>query len=344
MLFTSSWEQSLQSLSSPADKMVFLLDPVIARHQKEDILSRACICSIDTVSSDGSVNEAGKTLQQVEHVWHTLCEHGATRKSLLVNIGGGTVMDIGGFAASTYKRGIRYVNIPTTLLGMVDASVGGKTGFDYMGVKNLIGTYAQPIETIIDTAWLKTLPYEEVLSGYAEMVKHGLLCSETMWSHLLASDCMDDIEVKIRQSVAFKQQVVDADFRESGYRKVLNFGHTIGHALEAYSLQQRHQEPLRHGYAVMQGMVAALYLSVVLCGMDRSVLRTMSHYMVDHYGRARCACSDYEQLLAWMRQDKKNECSGEIGFTLLNQIGKPVVNRVVSEDAIREALDYLFSL
>lgn len=341
MLFTHSWQASLQPLLVGADKVMYFLDPAIVHAINQEILSRACTYNIDATSSP---NETNKTLQQVEHVWRELYGQGATRKSVLVVIGGGTVMDIGGFAASTYKRGIRCVYVPTTLLGMVDASMGGKTGFDYMGVKNLVGTFAQPTETIVDTAWLTTLPYEEFLSGYAEMVKHGLLCSEQMWSSLLASDCMEDIEAKIRQSVAFKQQVVAADPRESGYRKVLNFGHTVGHALEAYSLQQAAHEPLRHGYAVMQGMVAALYLSVVLCGMDRSVLRTMSHFMVEHYGRARCACNDYEQLLALMRQDKKNERSGEIGFTLLKKIGDPVINKVATEDAIREALDYLFSI
>lgn len=292
---------------------------------------------------------SSKDLGEVEKLWHWLHEQGATRHSLLVCVGGGTVTDLGGYAAATFKRGIPYINVPTTLLAMVDASTGGKTGFDFAGVKNEIGCFYPPIDTYIETSWLSTLPYEEILSGYAEMIKHALIADRKEYIRLLASEPMEDIDSKIHASIYIKQQVVANDPLETGYRKVLNFGHTIGHALEAYSHRtDTHNKleigPLRHGYAVMQGMVSALYLSVIETNCNREVLRQMSHYLIEHYGRPTCKCSDYDSLLALMRGDKKNERYGEIAFTLLEDIGQPVVNQVVSEERIKEALDYLFSL
>lgn len=287
-----------------------------------------------------------KSLTDVEELWQWLHERGATRQSLLVCVGGGTVTDLGGFAAATFKRGIRYVNIPTTLLAMVDASTGGKTGFDFAGVKNGIGSFYPPMETIIDTTWLETLPYEEILSGYSEMIKHALIADKEEYVRLLGSDLMDDIDRKIQVSVAVKRRIVEQDPEEKEWRKVLNFGHTIGHALEAYSLQKSIQNKplLRHGYAVMQGMVAELYLSMVENHMDKETVRQMSHYMIEHYGRPVCGCSDYEGLLALMRNDKKNKSFGQINFTLLTNIGHPIINQVIPDSRIKEALDYLFSL
>lgn len=292
---------------------------------------------------------SAKDLNEVQNIWQWLHTQGATRQSLLVCIGGGTVTDLGGFAAATFKRGMKYVNVPTTLLAMVDASTGGKTGFDFAGVKNEIGCFYPPIDTIIETSWLSTLPYEEILSGYAEMIKHALIADRKEYIRLLESEPMEDIDSKIHASIYIKKQVVANDPLEAGYRKVLNFGHTIGHALEAYSHRTDiHNKleifPLRHGYAVMQGMVAALYLSVIETNCNREVLRQMSHYLVEHYGRPTCKCSDYDNLLALMRSDKKNARYGEIAFTLLEDIGQPVVNQVVSEERIKEALEYLFSL
>ena len=287
-----------------------------------------------------------KSLTDVEELWQWLHERGATRESLLVCVGGGTVTDLGGFAAATFKRGIRYVNIPTTLLAMVDASTGGKTGFDFASVKNGIGSFYPPLETIIDTTWLETLPYEEILSGYAEMIKHALIADKEEYIRLLGSDPMDDIDRKIQASVAVKRRIVEQDPEEKEWRKVLNFGHTIGHALEAYSLQKsiQNKPPLRHGYAVMQGMVAELYLSIVENHMDKETVRQISHYMIEHYGRPVCGCSDYESLLALMRNDKKNKSFGQINFTLLTDIGHPIINQVIPDSRIKEALDYLFSL
>ncbi len=311
-----------------------------------DIREKACVYKgyISQGVNNIQVAGKGKGLKEVEHVWEYLYNKGAMRSSVLVCIGGGTVSDIGGFAASTYKRGLRYVNVPTTLLSMVDASVGGKTGFNYMGVKNLIGTFSEPLETIVDVGWLESLPNREYLSGYAEMVKHGLIGDSEYFYHLLSTNIDEDIENKVKRSIEIKSKIVEYDPRESGRRKVLNFGHTIGHALEAQSIRSDKQEVLPHGYAIMYGMVAELYLSVVVCGMDREVLRMMSHYMLENYGRPVCGCQDYDKLLSLMKQDKKNEREGEVCFTLLKGVGEPTINEVVDERLIREALEYLFSL
>ena len=301
-----------------------------------------------------------KTLQEIADIWQWLHEGQATRHSLLVCVGGGTTTDLGGFAAATFKRGIPYINLPTTLLAMVDASTGGKTGFDFAGIKNEIGAFYPPYATWIDPNWLHTLPREEVLSGYAEMIKHALIANEQEYYRLLSTDPLADIADKIRISVAIKEQVVEVDPTEKGLRKVLNFGHTIGHAIEALSAEPlpdgKPSHPLRHGYAVMQGMVAELYLSVVRKGLDKTVLQQMSQMLLMHYGKPVCRCQDYDRLIQRMRQDKKNIHSGEITFTLLPRLGGlqadgnhlnkdgVAINEVVDEPLIREALDYLFSL
>ena len=330
----------MYNIVNTADEVFFYVDAAVA----EEAMRRWRGISSDSHWLVKKVTS--KSLSDVEELWLWLHEHGATRQSLLVCIGGGTVTDLGGFAAATFKRGIRYVNIPTTLLAMVDASTGGQTGFNYAGVKNEIGCFYSPLDTIIDTSWLKTLPYEELLSGYAEMIKHALIADRDEYGRLLGSEPMDDIERKIHTSIAIKKRIVNQDPHETGSRKILNFGHTVGHALEAYSLQKstRNTRPLRHGYAVMQGMVAELYISVVKTERNREILRQMSHYLVEQYGCPVCSCSDYENLLTLMRSDKKNNRYGEINFTLLTDIGHPVINQVIPDNIVKEALDYLFSL
>lgn len=289
--------------------------------------------------------ESSKTLETVASIWDFLFQHKATRHSLLICLGGGVITDVGGFAASTYKRGIRFVHIPTTLLGMVDAAIGGKTGINFGGIKNGVGTFTEPLHTYIYPTLLRTLSAEEFLSGYAELIKTCLLSNQQDFNDaLLALECLNNeplLEQLISRCAVVKANVVAMDHNEQGIRKCLNLGHTIGHAIEAYSM---HHHPLRHGYAVMQGMVAAIYLSVTMMGLNREVLRQLSHVMVTHYGHASCACSDYDDLIDRMLQDKKNTCRDTISFTLLREVGDPVVDCVVPENMIREALDYLFSL
>ena len=295
------------------------------------------------------VSEDAKSLESVQQIWDFLFDRHITRKGLLVCIGGGILTDLGGFAASTYKRGIDYINIPTTLLAMIDASSGGKTGCNYHGLKNSIGTFAQPIETLIWPGWLKTLPPQEFLSGFGEMLKTGLLNTK-LWPQLLQYDLdtmdIDSLTPLIAQSVAVKERIVTADPKETGLRKALNLGHTFGHALEELSLANAHPgvEPLDHGYAVLYGLIAELYLSVTKIGCSKEPLQHLTQIMLHYYGKPNCKCSDRERLIALMQQDKKNEHASEINCTLIRSVGSPLINQVISVDEANKAFDYLFSL
>ena len=300
--------------------------------------------------------EEQKTLASVETIWQFLINQQATRHSLLLIVGGGVLTDMGGFAASTFKRGIPYVNLPTTLLAMVDAAQGGKTGFDYCGLKNEIGMFASPKDTIIYPPFLKTLPYEQLLSGYAEMLKHALIASPLELIHVLAFN-LDDIDWEIfaeliQRSIDIKQYIVEQDPEETGLRKSLNFGHTIGHALEEYYLSHKPEPgngqqvgaPLTHGYAVMYGIVAELYLSVIKLSLPQQTLTQVVHFMTEHYGKPVCPCKDYSVLIDLMRHDKKNTSDSEINFSLLRQVGNCRIDQHCTEQEITEALDFLFNL
>lgn len=288
--------------------------------------------------------EAAKSLATVQQIWDFLLDHRITRRGLLICIGGGVLTDLGGLAASTYKRGIAFIHIPTTLLAMVDASSGGKTGINYRGLKNVIGTFAMPLSTLICPSLLSTLPPREMLSGFAEMLKTGLLDPGDLWQRLLRYDLetlpVEPLHALIDDCLAVKQRIVSADPHEEGLRKALNLGHTFGHALEEKSLD----EPLPHGYAVLYGLIAELYLSVTKLGCPREPLQQLTQLMLHYYGRPQCKCSDRQALISLMQQDKKNERTAEINCTLLSAIGQPAVNTVITPAEADEALEYLFSL
>ena len=304
-------------------------------------------------------NEANKSLETVTRIWDFLLAHHITRRGVLVCIGGGIITDLGGFAAAAYKRGIDYINIPTTLLAMVDASTGGKTGFNYGGLKNAIGAFHQPVETLIWPQWLTTLPVHHLLSGFAEMLKTGLIedqnerlkaKGERLWDRLLQYDLdtwnVEKLTPLIEQCIAIKSSIVASDPLESGPRKALNLGHTFGHALEEMSLVHRtsSNRSLLHGYAVLYGLIAELYLSVTLLGCPKEPLQQLTQLILHYYGRPNCNCKDREQLIALMQQDKKNERTAEINCTLIRSIGQPVLNQTITTEQANEALDYLFSL
>jgi 3-dehydroquinate synthase len=288
------------------------------------------------------VTEQSKSLETVQQIWDWFFELGLTRRDEVVAVGGGALTDMVGFACATYKRGVPYVNVPTTLLAMVDASTGGKTGINYRGLKNSIGVFYLPKETIIDTQWLKTLPAKEMLSGFGEVLKTGLL-DAALWPDVLQYDLetmpLDDLKPLITRCVDVKERFVHADPHEEGLRKVLNLGHTFGHALEEISLGT-----MPHGYAVVYGMIAELYLSVTKLGCEKEPLQQLTQVMLHYYGRPQCKCSDREKLVRLMQQDKKNERAAEINCTLLRGVGEPVINQVITPDEALEALDYLFSL
>ena len=267
-----------------------------------------------------------KTLDSLSHVWEALGEGGATRHSLLINIGGGMVTDLGGFAASTFKRGINYINIPTTLLSMVDASVGGKTGINFRGLKNEIGVFDQ----------------DNILSGYAEMLKHGLISDEKMWAELLnyplltLHSSLFTLQKMVEDSVAVKQRIVTEDPTEQGIRKALNLGHTAGHAFESFALSK---QPILHGYAVAYGLICELYLSCIKTGFPTDKMHQTVNFIHEHYGKMDITCDDYPQLLELMTHDKKN-VAGVINFTLLGGIGDIRINQHATKDEIYEALDF----
>lgn len=282
--------------------------------------------------------EKNKNVNALTHIWSALSNGCATRHSLLISLGGGTVTDVGGLAASTFKRGINFINIPTTLLGMVDASVGGKNGINFNGLKNEVGTFAQPRFTLIHTPFLQTLPYSELLSGFAEMLKHALLDKEQTWSDILTFDIdkpdLTQLQRMVETSVRIKEKFVDLDPHEKGIRKALNFGHTFGHAFEAFS-----NGKLLHGHAVAHGMVCALYLSALKTGFPTERMRQTVSFIREHYGRPAIYCDDYEQLYSLMLHDKKNK-GDNIMLTLLAGFGDIKTNQTPSKEEIFEALDF----
>lgn len=282
-----------------------------------------------------------KTLETLSKVWTSLQRGGASRHSLLINLGGGMVTDLGGFAASTFKRGMAYINIPTTLLSQVDASVGGKTGINYGGLKNEIGVFNCASSVILSSTFLHTLDSANMLSGYAEMLKHGLLSTDAELDRLLGFDITaPDYELLQRlvaKSVGIKENVVEQDPTEKGIRKALNLGHTAGHAVESMALEEG--RTVLHGYAVAWGLVMELYLSVRKCGFPSMKMQRMATYIKEHYGRFHYECKHYERLYEFMRHDKKNE-GNNINFTLLGDVGDIRINQAATREEIEEMLDY----
>lgn len=288
----------------------------------------------------GDVN---KNLDQLAYVWKQLSQSEATRKSVLINVGGGMLTDLGGFAAATFKRGMRCVNVPTTLLGAVDASVGGKTAINFNGLKNQIGVFSEAEASIISTIFFNTLPKQQLLSGYAEMLKHALLEDGATLSSLLEySPVYPEFDAEallplLRESVLVKKRVVEQDLTETGIRKALNLGHTIGHAFESFSFA--HMAPVPHGYAVAWGMVTELVLSHMKLGFPSDVLHRFAAYVLENYGAMAIECKDYPELLTAMRQDKKNDSPDSINFTLLEKVGCPKINCSATKEEIEAALD-----
>jgi 3-dehydroquinate synthase len=284
--------------------------------------------------------EESKNIEVCAHIWNTLSEYGADRNSLFVNLGGGVIGDMGGFIASTFKRGIDFINIPTTLLSQVDASVGGKTGIDLNNLKNEIGVFSVPAAVFIDPGFLSTLDKRQVLSGFAEVIKHGLIADADYWKKVkkvkLSSGLSEEL---IERSVTIKDMIVKEDPKEQGIRKILNFGHTIGHAIESFSLQAHPAKPLLHGEAIAAGMVCEAYLSYKFCGLSKEELDEISEFIIKVYKKISLEKMKREDILSFMKHDKKNE-KGCINFSLLSAIGKCEINKILKADAINEALDY----
>lgn len=321
------------------DRIFILADEKTARHCLPQIEHFDYLNGAETIVT--GQGEENKSIGTLTEIWHHLSRHGATRHSLLINLGGGMVTDIGGFAAATFKRGIDFINIPTTLLAMVDAAVGGKTGINLNGLKNEVGAFSDARFVIIDTTFLKTLDNENLKSGYAEMLKHGLIGRMEQWAKLINYDLAHPdlvmLQRMVSESLEVKRSIVAEDPHEHGIRKALNLGHTVGHAFESFAMTTG--MPILHGYAVAYGLICELYLSAIKAGFPTDILHQTVSFIRENYGQMPITCNDYPALVSLMQHDKKN-ITGTINFTLLADIGDIRIDQTASEEEIREALDF----
>lgn len=285
--------------------------------------------------------ETHKNITTCISIWEELVVLGADRNSLIINLGGGVVTDLGGFAASTFKRGVSFINIPTSLLAMVDASVGGKTGIDLGNIKNQIGTIQLPEVVLIDTMFLDSLPKPQLLSGMAEMIKHGLIEGESDWERIKLMDPnnKNEFEKLIWDSIQIKNSVVLEDPLEKGRRKVLNFGHTLGHAIESYFLSNVEKTTLLHGEAIAIGMILAAYISHKKVGLEKSKLDSISKHIISLYPKQNFSTKDIEEIQSLTIYDKKNR-NGKVLFVLMNDFSKFTNDCHVDNQLILNAFEY----
>lgn len=288
-----------------------------------------------------SEGEEFKNIATCLNVWETLSEKGADRNSLIINLGGGVVTDLGGFVASTFMRGISFINIPTSLLAMVDASVGGKNGVDLGHKKNQIGIINLPEMVILDTEFLKTLPYEQLVSGLAEMLKHGLINSKEYWNRIKNIDFSKKMEFEelIWDSVEIKKEIVKKDPFEKDLRKTLNYGHTLGHAIESYFLENADKKSLLHGEAIAVGIILATYISNDTFNFPKETLQNVTTSIFKYFPKQSFTQNDIAEIINLLVFDKKNR-NGKVLFVLLEDIGSPKYNCEVSNTLIYSAFDY----
>jgi len=285
--------------------------------------------------------EINKNLDTCSGVWNALTELGADRKSLLLNLGGGVITDLGGFVASTYKRGISFINIPTTLLSMVDASVGGKTGVDLGVLKNQIGLFSDPEMVIIDPHYLETVSKRELRSGLAEIIKYGITYDINIWNTIrdFKEFTISNLSSLIHRSIEIKNEVVTKDPKEAGIRKVLNFGHTLGHGIESYFLESEDKKNLTHGEAIAIGMITEAYISEALFSFPSEALKNIKKTIIDIFGKVQILASDYDAIMELLIHDKKN-VAGQVNFVLLTDFENYKLDCKVEKSLIIKALDY----
>jgi 3-dehydroquinate synthase len=321
-------------------KIFILVDTNTHEHCHELFVKKSGINTpVETIIMPSG--EKNKTIHTCMDIWATLSEKGADRSSLLINLGGGVVTDLGGFVASTFKRGIEFINIPTSLLAMVDASIGGKNGVDLGMLKNQIGVVNNPRFVIVDPTFLNTLPKHEITSGFAEMLKHALIESKDYWEELRGFDItnLKNTHDLIWKSIEIKNNIVTQDPKELGARKVLNFGHTLGHAIESYCLESKSRQTLLHGEAVAIGIVLATYISSTLVGFDKNKLASVTAFILTNFKKQIFNKQDIESIIALLKHDKKNK-AGAVLFVLLEDFGETHINKEVSNSLIKEAFDY----
>ena len=285
--------------------------------------------------------EENKNIDTCIQIWKELNLQKADRKSLLINLGGGVLTDIGGFVGSTYLRGIKFINVPTTLLGMVDAAHGGKTGIDFLNLKNQIGVFSMPIDVILDSTYLKTLSKDEYLNGYAEVFKHSFLSDseEISFNSLINLDFFKDVDFIIKKYSEVKNRIVKIDKYESDIRKVLNLGHTIGHALESYSHISNNIKTLKHGEAIIVGLITELYISAIQNNFPLITVDKLKEISSKYFEKINLSDDQLEQIFDLMIFDKKNN-NGMVYFVLLDKNGKPLTDQKVEKKVFVDAFDY----
>lgn len=283
--------------------------------------------------------EIHKNIATCTQVWEVLSELDADRKSAMINLGGGVVTDLGGFVASCFKRGIDFINIPTTLLSMVDASVGGKTGVDLGPLKNQVGVINQPQMVLVATEFLKTLDQRQLQSGFAEMLKHGLISDASYWDTLKDITGFENMDKLIYTSVSIKNEVVQIDPTEQHLRKTLNYGHTLGHAIESYFLESEEHDLLLHGEAIAIGMILEGFLSYKLTGLTKNELEDIKKTFLTRYPKTSFTKKDIDIILTLLKFDKKNS-HGNINFVLLKSIGKTAIDIKVTPELLKESFSY----
>lgn len=307
------------------------------------------IANIDQIKNADVIEiesgEKNKSIKSIETVWEILTKKGANRSSLLINLGGGIICDLGGFAASTFKRGIDFINIPTTLLSQVDASVGGKTGINFSGLKNEIGVFSHPKVVIIDSSFNRTLDKKNIFSGWAEMIKHALIFGEKDWQNLTSYDInqtgFKELNKLIARSISIKYYFVEQDPKEKNIRKALNFGHTFGHAFESFFMNT--ESEILHGEAVAHGIICELYLSMKICNFSSEKFDYVVSYLLKTYNKLIISDTDYEKIVDLTGHDKKNE-GLNINFTLLENFGQLKINQYCKKEDIVETLNWYKNL
>ena len=336
------FEEDLDSLSSFIEEKAYSQVLILVDRNTNDHCLPVLQATVPELIHYGIIEvdpgEENKNIDYCIGVWKTMLDFGADRKALMINLGGGVITDMGGFAASTYKRGIDFINIPTTLLSQVDASVGGKTGIDLDNIKNIIGTFSQPQAVFISSKFLATLDERQLISGLAEIIKHGLIQDRDLYENCKTNGTQAIDSSLVHRSVQIKNNIITQDPKEHGLRKILNFGHTIGHAIEGVSLLND-KDPLLHGEAIAIGMICEAWLSAKYTGLSQAELEDITNTFLTIYPTYKYTEEQYPAFLELMKNDKKNE-DNKIGFALLNNIGDCAYNVYVDEDDITSALDY----
>lgn len=342
IIFTNHVEDAIDTLvDSINPSSIFIL---VDHNVAENVLPRLqSICK--SVAQAKVINvkpgDENKSLESLSYVWRFMSQNGGTRHSILINLGGGVITDMGAFAAATFKRGIKFINVPTTLLAAVDASVGGKTGINFNGLKNEIGVFKEAEAVIISTTFFNSLPAEEIKSGYAEMLKHALISDRKMLAELMKQP-IKDIDPErmlslLEENVGVKQDIVQADPTEKNVRKSLNLGHTVGHAFESLALERK--SPIPHGYAVAYGMAVELVLSTIKEQFPTTLMRQVTSFIYENYRGFSFTCNDYDHIIDLMRHDKKNVTADSINLTLLKNVGEIILDCETPEKEIKAAFD-----